>query len=200
MPNAENPVVTRYLEAIRQTPLAFYAYMIGTAENYELLSGIGTVNKAFAQLCLSYRVEMMKLINLEIQSLTGPPSDNLLGAIVVLAGNHVLFAGGQTRVASLESVNASRFRSPLRTAQFIHIYSSRPFVSPHSAALLRLTAIKGGCSKIGLPGVASTVALSVSLSCRLLSALLLIQSIGATLYTRLRQTRSSISCQWTHLT
>ncbi|KAK5048887.1 hypothetical protein LTR84_005307 [Exophiala bonariae] len=159
MPNSENPVVTRYLEAIRQTPLAFYAYMIGTAENYELLSGIAMVNKAFSQLCLSYRVEMMKLINLELQSLTGPPSDNLLGAIVVLAGNHVLFAGGQTRVVSLESVNASRFRSPLRTAQFIHIYSSRPFVSPHSAALLRLTAMKGGCSKIALPGVASTIEL-----------------------------------------
>lgn len=164
MPNPENPVVARYLEAIRQSPLAFYAYMIGTAENYELLSGISSRTKVFSQLCLSYRIEMINLINLELQSITGPPSDNLLGAIVVLAGNHVLFAGGQTRIASLDSVNASRFRSPLRTAQFIHIYSSRPFRSPHSAALLRLTAMKGGCSQIALPGVASTVALSVSQS------------------------------------
>lgn len=161
MPNPKNPVVTRYLEAIRQAPLAFYAYMVGTAENYELLSGASSRTKGFSQLCLSYRIEMIKLVNEELQSISGPPSDNLLGAIVVLAGNYVLFAG-QVKMASLESAHASRFRSPLRTAQFIHIYSSRPFRSPHSEALVRLVGMKGGCSKIQLPGVASTVELSVS--------------------------------------
>jgi len=163
MPNPKNPAVTMYLKAIQQAPLAFYAYMVGTAENYELLSGASSRTKGFSQLCLSYRIEMIKLVNEELQSMSGPPSDNLLGAIVVLAANYVLFAG-QVKITSLEDAHASRFRSPLRTAQFIHIYTSRPFRSPHSEALVRLVGMKGGCSKIQLPGVASTVELSVSQS------------------------------------
>lgn len=165
MPNPENPVVAVYLDAIRQAPLPFYAYMVATAENYELLSGISSKTGDFSQLCLSYRVEMIKLVNLELQSIDGPPSDHLIGAIIVLIANYVLFAG-QVRIASLESAHASRFRSPLRTAQFIHIYSMRPLRSPHTEALVRLMIMKGGCSKIALPGVASTVALSVLQFCR----------------------------------
>jgi hypothetical protein len=160
MPNPENPVVAVYLEAIRQAPLPYYAYMVATAENYELLSGISSKTGDFSQLCLSYRVEMIKLVNLELQSINGPPSDHLIGAIIVLIANYVLFAG-QVRIASLDSAHASRFRSPLRTAQFIHIYSMRTLRSPHTEALVRLMIMKGGCSKIALPGVASTVALSV---------------------------------------
>ncbi|KIW56605.1 hypothetical protein PV05_05253 [Exophiala xenobiotica] len=66
MPDPENPAVTAYLEAIRQAPLAFYAYMVGTAENYELLGGVSSRIKGFSQLCLSYRIKMIELINQEI--------------------------------------------------------------------------------------------------------------------------------------
>lgn len=157
-PNPNNPVNEAYIQDIRSSPLAFYAYLVGSAENYELVRDHSAKTKAVSQLCLSYRVEMIGHINHEIQTMTGPPSDELLGAIVVLAANSVMFAG-QTRCASFETLHCSRFRSPLRTAQFIHVYSARPFISPHTQALLILTMKKGGCSAIKSPGVASVVGL-----------------------------------------
>ncbi|KIW34105.1 hypothetical protein, variant [Cladophialophora immunda] len=157
-PNMVNPVNGAYLEAIRSSPLAFYAYMVGTAENYELLSGSNFKTKAFTKLCLAYRVEMIKLVNQELQELTGPPSDELLGAIVVLAGNSAGFIN-RAKGSFLKVAKPSRFNSPLRTAQFLHVYSTNPFPSAHSEALVRLVIMKGGCSQIKSPGVASVVAL-----------------------------------------
>ncbi|KAJ9616873.1 hypothetical protein H2200_000593 [Cladophialophora chaetospira] len=157
--NAANPVNEAYLADIRSKPLAFYAYMVASAENYELLSGVSTQNKALSQLCLSYRVAFIQEMNQEIQDMTGPPSDELLGAITVLAANSVMF-NGQVRLTPLTKVRCSRFRSPLSTAQFINVYSSRPFLSPHTEALVRLVILKGGLSKIKSPGVASVVALA----------------------------------------
>ncbi|KIY01082.1 uncharacterized protein Z520_02634 [Fonsecaea multimorphosa CBS 102226] len=156
--NLNNPVVDTYLEAIRSSPLAFYAYIVGTAENYELLSGSNFKTKAFTKLCLAYRVEMIKLVNQEIQEMTGPPSDELLGAIIVLAGNSAAFIS-RAKGSFFKVPQPSRFDSPLRTAQFIHVYSANPFPSAHSEALVRLVVMKGGCSEIKSPGVASTAAL-----------------------------------------
>jgi len=134
--------------------------MVASGENYELLSGISAQNKALSKLCLSYRLAFIQKMNQEIRGMTGPPSDALLAAIVTLAGNSVMFNGG-VRLAPLSAMQCSRLRSPLRTAQFINVYSSRPFQSPHTEALVRLVILKGGCSKIESPGVASVVALWV---------------------------------------
>ncbi|OAP57230.1 hypothetical protein AYL99_07968 [Fonsecaea erecta] len=157
-PNVVNPVNDAYLEAIRSSRLAFYAYMVGTAENYEMLSGINFSSKAFTKLCLAYRVEMIKLVNQEIQEMTGPPSDELLGAIIVLAGNSAGYLS-RTKGSLVKAAKPSRFNSPLRTAQFLHVYSTNPFPSAHSEALVRLAIMKGGCAQIKSPGVASTAAL-----------------------------------------
>lgn len=161
MPNILNPVNEAYLEAVRSSPLAFYAYMVGISENYELLSGTNAKTKLFSRLCLSYRINMVKLISQEIQEMNGPPSDNLLGAIVVLVGSSAAFAS-RDECGSLEVVTPSRFMSPLRTAQFINVYSTHSFPSAHSEALVRLLIMKGGCSKIKSPGVASVVSLLVN--------------------------------------
>ncbi|KIW87472.1 uncharacterized protein Z519_11795 [Cladophialophora bantiana CBS 173.52] len=157
-PNVTNPVNEDYLVAIRSSTLAFYAYVVGTAENYELLSGTNVKTKAFSKLCLSYRVEMIKLVNQEIDQMTGPPSDELLGAIIVLAGNSAGFIS-RAKGTFLKAAKPSRFNSPLRTAQFLHVYSANPFPSAHSEALVRLMIMKGGCSEIKSPGVASVVSL-----------------------------------------
>ncbi|KIW82118.1 hypothetical protein Z517_05145 [Fonsecaea pedrosoi CBS 271.37] len=157
-PNVVNPVNDAYMESIRSSPLAFYAYMVASAENYELLSGPNMKTKAFTKLCLAYRVEMIKLVNQEIEEMTGPPSDELLGAIIVLAGNSAGFIN-QARGSFLKVAKPSRFHSPLRTAQFLHVYSTNPFPSAHSEALVRLVIMKGGCSQIQSVGVASVVAL-----------------------------------------
>jgi hypothetical protein len=162
MPNIANPVNHAYLENLRHSPLAFYAYMVGTGENYELLTGISTRNAAVSQLCLAYRVKLIQYMNKEIQHMSGAPSDELLGAIVVLAGHSVMFTG-DVRQAPLDTLQTSRFRSPLSTAQFLNVYSARPFMSTHTAALIKMVAMKGGCAKIESPGVASVVALYATL-------------------------------------
>jgi hypothetical protein len=156
-PNTANPVNEPYLRDIRSSRLSFYAYLVACAENYELLSGVFAQQKSFAQLCLSYRHAFIGELNRELQGMT-EPSDDLLGAIIVLAGNAVMFAG-QERLVPLRSLHVSRFRSPLSTAQFINVYSARPFASPHTEALVRLTVLKGGLSQVTHPGVSNVLAL-----------------------------------------
>lgn len=161
MPNIVNPVNESYLEAVRSSRLAFYTYMVGTAANYELVSGTNAKTKPFSRLCLSYRINMIKLVSREIQEMNGPPSDDLLMAIVVLAANSAAFAG-RSECGSLEAVKSSRFMSPLRTAQFINVYSAHQFPRIHTEVLVQLLIMKGGCAKIKSPWVAGVVALSVN--------------------------------------
>jgi hypothetical protein len=163
MPNAVNPVNEGYLADVRTSPLAYYSYMVGIAENYELLSGGNAKTRMFERLCLSYRVNMVKLISREIQEIqemNRPPSDVLLAALIALTAS-ASTSRDRAKFGPLELAKSSRFKSPLRTAQFIHVYSANQYPSVHTEALIRLIIMKGGLSKIGSPGVASVASLSV---------------------------------------
>ena len=163
MPNADNPVNEGYLADVRTSPLAYYSYMVCTAENYGLLSGDNAKTRMFERLCLSYRVNMIQLINREIQEIQEMnylPSDILLGALLALSAS-ASTSIDRTKFGPLELAESSRFKSPLRTAQFIHVYSANQFPSAHTEALVRLVIMKGGLSKIRSPGIASVVSLSV---------------------------------------
>jgi len=163
MPNAVNPVNESYLADVRTSPLAYYSYVVGTAENYELLNGGNAKTRMFERLCLSYRVNMIQLINRkihEIQEMNCPPSDDLLGALLALTAS-ASTSRDRAKFGPLELAKSSRFKSPLRTAQFLHVYSASHYPSAHTEAVVRLVIMKGGLSKIRSPGVASVASLSV---------------------------------------
>jgi hypothetical protein len=163
MPNAVNPVNEGYLEDVRTSPLAYYSYMVCTAENYELLSGGNAKTKMFERLCLSYRVNMIKLINQEIreiQETNCSPSDVLLAALLALTAS-ASTSRDRAKFGPLELAKSSRFKSPLRTAQFIHVYSANQYPSVHTEALIRLIIMKGGLSKVRSLGVAGVASLLV---------------------------------------
>src|SRR2546423_117670 len=91
---------------------AFSLGELMTAENYGLLNGGNAKTRMFERLCLSYRVNMIQLINREIQEIQEmnyPPSDILLGALLALSAS-ASTSIDRTKFGPLELAKSSRFK------------------------------------------------------------------------------------------
>ena len=135
---AFNPINQANLQAISSSPLAYHAYTMASLGNHLSLIGPQAFTTAHTELILRHRVVTLRLINDEINRLQGPPSDELIGAILVMAaadpGNSVDHSRAQM----------SKFQSPLAKAQFLHVFGAQSIVRGHVMALTRLIPLKGG--------------------------------------------------------
>ncbi|KIW11764.1 hypothetical protein PV08_09036 [Exophiala spinifera] len=134
-----NPINRVKLQAMYSSKLAYFAYTMAMVGNYWLLLGPGGVTQAHKELLLTHRVATLCLVNAELANMQGLPSEELIGAVVVMAAadpDHFL------KQADSNSRH-SRFQSPLAKAQVLHIIGHEPLVSAHYLALWRLIRLKG---------------------------------------------------------
>jgi hypothetical protein len=61
--------------------------------------------------------------------------------------------------SSLEEITESPFNAPLRSLQWLDVYGSLSPHSVHQAGLRQLVSLRGGLEKLGLPGLATVIAL-----------------------------------------
>ena len=123
---------------ISSSQLAFHAYTMAILGNYLSLVGLQAIKKAHTDLILLHRATTLRLINDEISHLSGPPSDELIGAILVMA------AADPDNLIRGSLAQKSRFRSPLAQAQLLAVMGAHPVVREHVLALTRLIPLKGG--------------------------------------------------------
>ena len=135
-------------EATRNSPLAYYAYLIAVSRNYDFLCGVHPNIREHTRLRLTHRVATIRLINDTIRDLTGPPPDELIGAVLVLTAADPIDFGEAT------SYSSSRFCSPLATAQWLNMYGAQPFVAAHAIGLVELIRLKGGWDQFKTDGLA----------------------------------------------
>ncbi|KAK5045752.1 hypothetical protein LTR84_008844 [Exophiala bonariae] len=105
--------------------------------NYWLLLGPEGVTEAHKELLLTHRVATLRLINQELAKMKGFPSEELIGAIVVMA------AGDPDHFLKQAHSRQSKFQSPLAKAQLLHILGHESLTSAHHLALWRLLHLKG---------------------------------------------------------
>ena len=130
------------------SPLLFYSFVYATSYHYDFVHDNHGTSSPTALLRLSYKTQVIKLVNNMLDNLSSGIPDELIASILVLA-----FQG--PRVDSSES---SRFQSPLATAQWINHHGSQMFEPEHAVALIQLVRLKGGLKEIRMPGIAETVA------------------------------------------
>jgi hypothetical protein len=97
---------------------------------------------------LSHKLVVMREIN---QSLSDPnvaARDEVILAILILASHEIV---------NMAIGKESPFISPLRSAQWLNMYSAITYVPEHVKAILELVAIRGGLENIKLYGLAELI-------------------------------------------
>ncbi len=75
--------------------------------------------------------------------------DEIILAILVLASHEAMVEGER---------RGSPFNSPLRSAQWLNVYSSITYVEAHMKAVMELVKLRGGLENIEMYGLAETIA------------------------------------------
>ena len=146
--NTLGPVHKAWMVSTRASPLLFYAFVYATSYHYDFVHDNQGTSSPTALLRLSYKTQVIKLVNEMLSDFSRGISDELIASILVLA-----FQG--PRVKSSES---SRFQSPMAAAQWINHHGSQIFEPEHAIALIQLVRLKGGLKEIRMQGIAETVA------------------------------------------
>ncbi|KIW40632.1 uncharacterized protein PV06_07813 [Exophiala oligosperma] len=89
--------------------------------------------------------ETLTLLRTSIQSLKGPPPDELLLAIAILAINGEPDYSNRQALTTLEHYRDNEF------------YFSKPWVPEHFHALIELTKLKGGPQNVAIPSIAAMI-------------------------------------------
>ncbi|KIW19034.1 hypothetical protein PV08_03324 [Exophiala spinifera] len=89
--------------------------------------------------------ETLTLLRSSIQSLEGPPPDELLLAIAILAINGEPDYSNRRALTTLEHYRDNEF------------YFSKPWVPEHFRALIELTKLKGGPQNVAIPSIAAMI-------------------------------------------
>jgi hypothetical protein len=155
----QNPVSRAWLQCALGSPMAFHALVFAAALHHTYLRGKADLLDGHSMdlLQLSHQTRAIQYINALLSGNKGaPPSDALLISILILAAHGP--AEGLTTDCELDS-EPSHPPSPLARAQNLDFYGSLGFVPAHMHALHILVEQKGGLDKIGLYGLADTLAL-----------------------------------------
>ncbi|EXJ79616.1 hypothetical protein A1O3_07895 [Capronia epimyces CBS 606.96] len=146
-----NPVKSAWLKCAMDSPVTFHAFIYATTLHLlEAYNGHEVIDSA-PMLRLSHKIETIKLVNEQIKSLDGPPSDALLMAVTILSVH-----GSRDDVLYPKAHPIS----PLAEAQFLRIYGSMVNAEEHVQGIMLLIAQKGGLDRIELYGLADTIALA----------------------------------------
>ncbi len=160
-PRGENPVSRAWLQCALGSPMAFHAFIFAAALHHTYLRGKAELlnSRALELLQLSHQTRAIQYINTLLAGTGGgPPSDDLLISILILAAHGPAEAQKALWVSQPES-EPCHPTSPLAKAQNVDFYGSLGFVPAHMRALYTLVEQKGGLDKIDLYGLADTLAL-----------------------------------------
>ncbi|KIV89266.1 hypothetical protein PV10_08845 [Exophiala mesophila] len=145
-----NPVSSKWFSFAMESPIAFHSLVYATtlhvlnAHNGQELTSDAPV------LRLSHKVTTINLIKESLATLTGPPTDALLMAVIVLT-----IHGHRDDTVYLDV----HPQSPLAKAQFLNVYGNMIHDEAHFKWIVYLIAHKGGLDAIELYGFADIVAL-----------------------------------------
>lgn len=145
-----NPVRSAWLKCAMQWPLAFHAFIYATTLHLLCAHNGRELTDSAPLLRLFHKVETIKLVNEQLHNLSGLPSDALIMAVTILA---IHGKRDETVYPELHP------RSPLATAQQLHVYGNMVNDEEHVQAIILLIMQKGGLEAIDLYGMADTMAL-----------------------------------------
>lgn len=97
---------------------------------------------------LSHKLVVMREINKSLSDPDVALRDEVILAILILASHEV---------ANVAVVKESPFISPLRSAQWLNVYSTIMYVPEHVKAVLELVALRGGLENIRMNGLAEVI-------------------------------------------
>ncbi|KAJ9607353.1 hypothetical protein H2200_008426 [Cladophialophora chaetospira] len=137
-----NSSARAFLMQMKTSSLSYFSYLIAILTNYEWMHGENPRSKRHERLRLRSELALFRYIREALETLDGPPSDELIGAVLVLGSNP---PGG---VPSRKSSPPSRFHSPMADAQILDQYGAFIFPATHWKALLQLVRLRGGINKI----------------------------------------------------
>ena len=133
---------------MKTSSLSYYSYLIAIVTNFEWMHGTNPRSEHHERLRLRNGLALFRYIREAIETLQGPPSNELIGAVLVLGSNF------PERVPSREFCIPPRFHSPMADAQILDQYGAFIFPATHWKALLQLVQLSGGINKIEMKDVA----------------------------------------------
>ena len=122
--------------------MVFYSYMLAISAHYDYLRDDHSKKLYIQSLQQVYRARTVGLIQESLRDMGGTPSDDLLGAVLVL------MCADPANWTELNDQKKSTFASPLRKTQLLELYGAQPFAFLHAKALIKMIELKGGYSQI----------------------------------------------------
>jgi len=143
---------------MKSSPIAYYTYALVISTNLDYLCDTNPLQNTFQRMRAKYIYAATKLVRESIDSMPLEPrkediSDELIGSVLGLSSTHVI------NVVNRKARPASRFKSPLATAQCIDMWSAVSFIECHRLAVVQLVKLKGGLNELDSKYLASVVQL-----------------------------------------
>ncbi len=137
-----DPSAKGFLIQMKTSSLSYYSYLIAIVTNFEWMHGENPKTEHHERLRLRNGLALFRYVREAIETLNGPPSNALLGAVVALGSNF------PERVPSRMFCTPSRFHSPMADAQILDQYGAFIFPATHWRALIQLVRLSGGINRI----------------------------------------------------
>ncbi|OAG45406.1 hypothetical protein AYO21_00040 [Fonsecaea monophora] len=149
---SEGTIKTALLACAMQSRAAFWSIIFAGATHNAYIQGETGNPSRNRTLLLSYKTQAIRELNVEIQELQGPVSDELLLAIITLAAHG---SGEQ-----LEPPPQGENLSALQSVQSFQYYGRMQSEAAHLKAICHLVYQKGGLHTVKMPGLANALALA----------------------------------------
>ncbi|OAL33855.1 hypothetical protein AYO20_06866 [Fonsecaea nubica] len=149
---SEGTIKIALLACAMQSRAAFWSIIFAGATHNAYLQGETGTPSRNRTLRLSYKTQAIRELNVEIQELQGPASDELLLAIITLAAHG---SGEQ-----LEPPPQGENLSALQSVQSFQYYGRMQSEAAHLKAICHLVYQKGGLHTVKMPGLANALALA----------------------------------------
>jgi len=151
VPDTENslvhPVSKAWLSSGLEHPLLFHALAFAGSIHLDYLRS----SKIYPNkpLSLSHKLVVIQKVNECLSDPNVASRDEVILAILILASHEAM---------NMSAGKQNPFNSPLKTAQWLNIYSTITYVPEHMEAVLRLVTLRGGLENIKMFGLAEVIA------------------------------------------
>jgi hypothetical protein len=146
----ENPVNAAWLNSAMEYPVLFHAFLYAASLQLLTLRNGKEQCKSDSVLRFDQYQKAVRLINKHISELDGPPPDELILAVTILAVH-----GSRAE----EPAPECHPQSPLATLQYLHVYGQMLAEEKHVGGLKELLQQKGGIEAMDVYGMADAMAL-----------------------------------------
>jgi hypothetical protein len=142
-----HPVSKAWFSSAMEHPLLFHALAFAGSIHLDFLHSAQIYpNKA---LSLSHKLAVIQEVNKCLNDTDVALRDEVILAILILASHEAM---------NISAGKENPFNSPLKSAQWLNIYSAITYVPEHMKAVLSLVELRGGLENIKMFGLAEVIA------------------------------------------